>query len=73
MYPPYDLMLKIHISRVLLFNVEFSYFPWSELVGFGRNLVQIVPRSLPELFKQLGDQNNSQKHSKTSDNILREK
>ena len=35
--------------------------------------VEIVPRSLPELFKQLGDQNNSQKQSKTSDNILREK
>ena len=34
------------------------------MVGFARNLVEIVPRSLPELFKQLGDQNNSQKHKK---------
>ena len=42
--------------------IEFSQDPGSELVGFGRNLVEIVPRSLPELFKQLGDQNNRQKH-----------
>ncbi len=27
---------------------------------FGRDLVEIVPRSLPELFKQHTDQNNSQ-------------
>ena len=59
----------MHISLVSLFNVEFSYFPWSELVGFARNLVEIVPRSLPELFKQLRDQNHSQKQPKTSDNI----
>ena len=26
--------------------------------------MEIVPRSLPELFNQLGDQNNSQKHKK---------
>ena len=34
------------------------------VVGFGRDLVEIVPRSLPEHFKQLGDQNNSQKPQK---------
>ena len=37
------------------------------MVGFARNLVE----SLPELFKQLQDQNNSQKHSKTSDDFLK--
>ena len=35
-------------------------------IGFGRDLVEIVPRSLPELFQQLGDQNNSQKHKKNN-------
>ena len=53
--------------------IEFSQDPGSELVGFGRNLVEIVPRSLPELFKQLGDQNNRQKTKNTSDKILIEK
>ena len=37
---------------------------WTPVVGFARNLVEIVPRSLPELLKQLGDQNNSPKHKK---------
>ena len=32
------------------------------MLGFGRDLVEIVPRRLPELFKQLGDQIHSQKH-----------
>ena len=44
--------------------IEFSQDPGSELVGFERNLVEIVPRSLPELFKQLRDQNNIPKHKK---------
>ena len=43
------------------------------LLWFGRNLVEIDPRSLPELSKQLGDQNNKQKTKKTSDKILMEK
>ena len=41
--------------------------------GFGPDLVRIFPRSLPQLSKQLRDQNNSQQQSKTSDQILREK
>ena len=78
---PSNLMLShnlaggLHDLQILSWEnvIEFSQDPGSELVGFGRNLVEIVPRSLPELFKQLRDQNNSQKQSKTSDNILREK
>ena len=56
----------VHDLQILSLEnvIEFSQDPGSELVGFGRNLVEIVPRSLPELFKQLGDQNNSQKHQK---------
>ena len=34
------------------------------MVGFGRNLVEIDPRSLPDLFKQLRDQNDRKKHKK---------
>ena len=52
--------------------IEFSQDPGSELVGFGRNLVEIVPRSLPELFKQLGDQNNNQKTKLSQQRTLTE-
>ena len=43
--------------------IEISQDPGSELVGFGQNLVEIDPRSLPDLFKQLRDQNNNEKHT----------
>ena len=56
----------------------FPYFPlWdinlpsSGQIGFGRDWVEIVPRSLPELFEQLGDQNNSQKHPTNENRNLR--
>ena len=69
MYPPpmiacyHEIIGGMHILQILSWVnvIEFSHDPGSELVGFGRNLVEIVPRSLPELFKQLGDQNNSHK------------
>ena len=66
-------MFAIHPINFL---ISFDYLrlleiTWTPVVGFARNLVEIVPRSLPELFKQLRDQNNRQKQSKTSDKILR--
>ena len=36
----------------------------TEPIGFGPDLVGILPMSLPQLSKQLRDQNNSQKHEK---------
>ena len=38
-------------------NSRLLEITWTPVVGFARNLVEIVPRSLPELFKQPGDQN----------------
>ena len=37
----------------------------SQVFRFGRNLVEMDPRSLPQLSKQLRDQNNSEKQEKT--------
>ena len=73
------LVIGLWASEFLIFDLKFGFLVnEAEItrtpgIGFGRDLVEIVPRSLPELFKQLGDQNHSQKHKKASDNILSEK
>ena len=46
------------------FIFGFLVITQSQDLGFGRNLVEIDPRSLPELFQQLGDQNKGQKQKK---------
>ena len=60
-----------HLEQINIFG--FLVITRSQELGFGRNLVEIVPRSLPELFKQPGDQNNRQNTQKASDKILIEK
>ena len=42
-------------------SVMFLVLTRFHSVGFGRNLVEIDPTSLPHHFKQLGDQDKSQK------------
>ena len=42
------------------FRVGFLVIARTGSLGFGRHLVEICPRSLPQLSKQLRDQNNSQ-------------
>ena len=46
------------------FFLRFLVIARSHELGFGLNLVEIYPRSLPDLFKQLRDPDNSQKHKK---------
>ena len=40
----------------------FWVITWSQELGFGRNLVDFFPRGLPDLSKQLRDQNNRKKY-----------
>ena len=54
----------ILVSLILVKKFSFLVITRSQELGFGRNLVEIDPRSLPDLFKQLRDQNNSQKPQK---------
>ena len=58
------------ICRGIFIFFLFDEITWTPVVGFARNLVEIVPRRLPELFKQLGDQNHTQKIKNMSDKIL---
>ena len=53
------------LVNCLLVNI-FSFFviTRSHELGFGRNLVEIVPRSLPQLSKQLRDLNSIRKFKK---------
>ena len=60
--------LYAHIKIVVAFLVV-NFFGFLDIartgsLGFGRHLVEIFPTSLPQLSKQLRDQNNSQKQWK---------
>ena len=59
--------MKIKIQDEIIGGVYDLVHPI--VVGFARNLVEIVPRSFPELFKQFGDQNNSQKQKNENQNL----
>ena len=52
-------LILVNCLLVKLFS--FLVITRSHELGFGRNLVEIDPRSLPDLFKQLRDLDNSQK------------
>ena len=62
--------LKKQSRFVFVMFCQFLVITRSQELGFARNLMEIDPRSLPDLFKQLRDQNNRQKQSKTSDKIF---
>ena len=51
----HEIIGGVHDLQILSWEnvIKFSQDPGSELVGFGQNLVEIVPSSLPELLKQL--------------------
>ena len=64
--------MGVHDLQILSFEnvIEFSHekqmfgflvIALTGSLGFGPDLVGIFPRSLPQLSKQLRDQNNSQK------------
>ena len=52
------------VHDLQIFSFGFLLITRTPGLGFGRHLVEIVPRSLPQLSKQLRDLNNSQKHEK---------
>ena len=49
---------------------SFLVITHTDYLGFGPDLVGIFPRSLPQLSKQLRDQNHSQKHQKNEIQIF---
>ena len=50
------------MSKIFIFG--FLVITRTDYLGFGPDLVGIFPRGLPQLSKQLRDQNHSQKHKK---------
>ena len=50
------------MSKIFVFG--FLVITHTDYLGFGPDLVGIFPRSLPQLSKQLRDQNNNQKPKK---------
>ena len=53
--------ILILVNLILVKNFSFLIITRHHELGFGRNLVEIHPTSLPDLPKQLRHLNNSQK------------
>ena len=66
--PPHVRVIRapVRLLRALeYYCFGFSIITRTEPIGFGPDLVGILPMSLPQLSKQLRDQNNKQKQQKT--------
>ena len=57
--------IEVLVTFLLVKKFSFLVIARNRSDVYGRNLVEIDPTSLPQLSKQLRDQNNSQKTEKT--------